>query len=480
MGIVRRDAAKNPRVILLDETGDVTVRAHTTLVPLGIRLTLVSATADLPHAVAGATADDVLIVTLSAGMSSWEVVQHVRRGRFEGRVLLLVDDAEDPRIDYVRYLGRAQWTVRPPTAAALDALLKKTATEAGDRRAAIAPDAPTSYRGIVGASRAMLDIFSRIEKVATGDPNVCIVGESGTGKELIARAIHEASPRADRPHVVLDCTAIPEGLMESHLFGHVKGAFTGAVEHRGGLFSLAHTGTLFLDELCELSLPLQAKLLRVIQNREFTKVGGSRPIRTDIRLISATNKDPRAAVAAGAFREDLYYRIGVILIRLPALRERREDIPLLVDHFVQRFAELHKKPIRDVSRTAMDRLMELPWPGNVRQLQNVIEQAVVLAEGSALRERDLFVEESPAPRLSSLNLEPGLTLREVERRYILSTLRKVDGNRTGAARLLGISVRCLQYKLKEYASDEPIDETMPAEHEPAARADLRLDASTTS
>jgi len=294
--------------------------------------------------------------------------------------------------------------------------------------------------------------------VAVGDVNVCIHGESGTGKELIARAIHYASPRRDRPLITLDSTTIPEGLMESHLFGHVRGAFTGATEHREGVFALAHTGTLFIDELGELSPSLQAKLLRVIQTHEFSKVGGSKPIRTDIRLITATNKDLKAAVEQGMFREDLYYRVAVFMIKVPALRERTEDIPRLVDHFLQRFAGLYGKHVTRVAPATLKRMMALPWPGNVRQLENFLEQAVVLAEGDTLTDRDLFAGDlssaaaAPSSVLSGL-FEAGLPLSEVERRHILRTLHKVHGNRTEAARLLQISIRCLQYKLKAYGGD---------------------------
>jgi transcriptional regulator with PAS, ATPase and Fis domain len=313
------------------------------------------------------------------------------------------------------------------------------------------------YHEIIGKSRQMADIFARIGKAAAGDVNVCIHGESGTGKELIARAIHYASPRRDRPLITLDCTTIPEGLMESHLFGHVKGAFTGAVAHRDGVFALAHTGSLFMDELGELSLPLQAKLLRVIQTREFSKVGGSKAIRTDIRLITATNKDLKVAVEQGTFREDLYYRVAVFMIKVPPLRERPEDIPHLADHFLQRFADLYGKPVAKIAPATLERMVAFPWPGNIRQLENSIEQAVVLAEGTVLNDRDLFAGDfssadagaSPAPDLSGM-FEAGLPLGEVERRHIIRTLHLTRGNRTEAARLLQISIRCLQYKLKAY------------------------------
>jgi transcriptional regulator with PAS, ATPase and Fis domain len=320
---------------------------------------------------------------------------------------------------------------------------------------------PSVYHEIIGKSRQMADIFARIGKAAVGDVNVCIHGESGTGKELIARAIHYASPRRDRPLITLDCTTIPEGLMESHLFGHVKGAFTGAVEHRDGVFALAHTGTLFMDELGELSLPLQAKLLRVIQTREFSKVGGTKAIRTDIRLITATNKDLKVAVEQGTFREDLYYRVAVFMIKVPALRERPEDIPHLADYFLQRFADLYGKPVAKIAPATLERMVAFPWPGNIRQLENSIEQAVVLAEGTVLNDRDLFAGDfasaapgaSPAPDLSGM-FEAGLPLGVVERRHIIRTLHLTRGNRTEAARLLQISIRCLQYKLKAYGQQK--------------------------
>jgi transcriptional regulator with PAS, ATPase and Fis domain len=301
----------------------------------------------------------------------------------------------------------------------------------------------------------MIEVFSLIEKVAPGNANVCIFGESGTGKELIARAIHYNSPRRDRPLITFDCTAVPEGLVESHLFGHVKGAFTTAIDNREGVFSLANTGTLFIDELGEFGLPLQAKLLRVIQSREFLKVGGTKPQKTDIRLITATNKDLRKAVAAGTFREDLYYRIVVVTIHLPALRERKEDIPLLVEHFLKKFTRIHRKHLTAVTPRAMEFLMEYPWPGNVRQLENCIEQAIVLTEDNTIDLNVLPLSSGPEPEIEApLLVKTGLSLRELERRYILKTLEEVGGNRTRAAKILGISLRGLQYKLKAYAFDE--------------------------
>jgi len=442
------------RVVVFDDTLELLARARKVLTEQGVSVVCASSIPELTLFALAAGPDDVLIANLTGAVSAWEVAEQLRRAGFPGRVLALVEQAGDPRFRQMLALPRAKCVVRPRAPQDLDELLRKAlAAEPTEGDEAEHEDTPDAYHGIVGRSPRMLEIFACIEKVAAGDVTVCIYGESGTGKELIAHAIHRASPRRDRPFVPLDCTAVPEGLMESHLFGHVKGAFTGALDTREGVFALAHTGTLFIDELCELSLPLQAKLLRVIQSREFVKVGGSRPQRTDIRLITATNKDPLAEVEKGRFREDLYYRVAVVMIKVPPLRERREDIPLLAEHFVRRFARVYRKPIRGIEPAAMERMLRFPWPGNVRQLEHVLEQAVVLAEDGVLTERDIFRDLPRAQPRGHVSLELGLPLREVERRYILSTLQATRGNRSQAARQLGISVRCLQYKLKAYAEE---------------------------
>ncbi len=298
----------------------------------------------------------------------------------------------------------------------------------------------------------MRELYSLVHKVAPGDANVCIQGENGTGKELIAQAIHESSLRRDRPFVTLDCTTIAEGLMESHLFGHIRGAFTGAISTVPGVFARAHTGTLFIDEIAELPLHLQAKFLRAIQTREFTMVGGTRPQRVDVRVIVATNRDLREAVRLGQFREDLYYRIAVVQMDLPALRARKEDIPLLVAHFLRRLVAEYQKEISGLTARAMETLMAYSWPGNVRQLENWMEQAVVLVE------QDLIdVEHFPSlPRENAARPEERpfeMSLRDLERWYILETLERIHWNRSKAAKFLGISVRGLQYKLQRYAKE---------------------------
>jgi transcriptional regulator with PAS, ATPase and Fis domain len=391
-------------------------------------------------------------------VADWRVAQQIRSYSPHTPTVVLFEPESPLGLQSFATLPRCEKIPRP----ARPALISHGLQLAADKYLVTQSDDsawPKTRNGtletIVGKSEKMLDVFSLVAKVAASNVNVCIIGESGTGKELIARAIHYTSARRDRPLITLDCTAVPEGLMESHLFGHVKGAYTGAAESRDGVFSLAHTGTLFIDELGELSPHLQAKLLRVIQTREFGSVGGTKPIRTNIRLITATNKDLAREVDRGAFRKDLYYRIAVVMIRIPPLRERRDDIPLLVDYFIRKFSRAYSKPILGIEPAAMSRLKAFAWPGNVRQLEHLIEQAVVLSGGDMLTEAVLFAGDyQPAAGLSpSSPLEPGLPLREVERHYILGTLQKVHGNRTQAARLLGISLRGLQYKLKVYHQD---------------------------
>jgi transcriptional regulator with PAS, ATPase and Fis domain len=394
------------------------------------------------------------VVNLQPPLTAWELGQRLRGLGLESPVVVLGaggSEGERPALPGV------QWLERPGSEAEVVAALERVVSRlglGGSRGAARG-----AGHGLVGQSGALAEVLAKIEKVAPGDANVCISGESGTGKELIARAIHAQSARWDRPLVTLDCTAIPEGLMESHLFGHVRGSFTGAVEHRTGFFALAHTGTLFIDEISELSLPLQAKLLRVIQTREFVKVGGSKPTRTDIRLITASNKDLRRAVREGQFREDLYYRIAVVMIEVPPLRVRRGDIGLLVEHFLRKFSAAHHKRVPRLTPRALELLVGAEWPGNVRQLENCIEQAVVLSEQDVIDVDVLPLGEGSGKRggePAKPGLPAGLTLRELEQQYILQTLGSVGGNRTQAARLLGISLRCLQYKLKAYRHAETV------------------------
>ena len=315
------------------------------------------------------------------------------------------------------------------------------------------------FGGLVGKSQPMQEVYTQIEKVAGARGAVLIHGESGTGKELVAKAIHHASRRKTAPFVVVDCAAIPESLQESELFGHLKGAFTGAVATRKGLFEEAHGGTLFLDEAGELPLSLQAKLLRALQDGEIRRVGDTRVVQVDVRVIAATNRDLAEEVAQGAFREDLYYRLAVFPIGLPPLRERREDISLLAEHVLGRIAEEAGGAPKRLSAGALRVVMSYAWPGNVREFEHVLERAALLGEGEVITERDLPAQlTAPGHELAVALPEDALALpeatarivREVERELIRRALGRTAGNRTEAARLLRISRRALVYKLKTY------------------------------
>ncbi|MBI2115769.1 MAG: sigma-54-dependent Fis family transcriptional regulator [candidate division NC10 bacterium] len=325
-----------------------------------------------------------------------------------------------------------------------------------------------SFANLIGKSPAMQELFHQIEQVAASRGTVLVSGESGTGKELVARAIHYNSPRRSGPFVVIDCAAIPETLQESELFGHAKGAFTGAVGIKRGLFEEADGGTLFLDEVGELRPPTQATLLRVLQDGSFRRVGDTRTLRVDVRVIAATNKDLAEAVRTGQFREDLFYRLKVVPIHLPPLRERREDIPLLADHFLQHSVAQARAEVRRITPQGLDLLLRYPWPGNVRELENTIERALLFCDGEAIGPEHLPPEvrqSTEAIRVGlphdSLDLRLALDRagREVESDLIRRALDRSRGNRTQAARLLGISRRALLYKLKEMAGQtrgEPI------------------------
>jgi len=310
-------------------------------------------------------------------------------------------------------------------------------------------------QNIIGRSPAMVRLLETVAQVAPSEATVMITGESGTGKELIAGAIHFNSPRKEGPFVKINCAAITETLLESELFGHERGAYTGADRRKEGKFLQANHGSIFLDEISEMSLTMQAKLLRVLQEREITRVGGEEVVPVDVRVIAATNRDLSGCILEGRFREDLYYRLNVVSLQLPPLRTRREDIPLLVEHFLRRFSEKNRKPIRGVTPQAMDRLIRYDWPGNVRELMNAVERGVVLARSDFL-DAELFpIDPVSAPASLESNDMPGDTLVDrpletVEKATILKTLDSAGGNKSEAARRLGITRKTLHKKLKKY------------------------------
>jgi len=303
---------------------------------------------------------------------------------------------------------------------------------------------------IIGQSLPMKKIFEKILKVAPTDSTVLISGESGTGKELVARAIHANSNRKEREFVAVDCSSLVETLLESELFGHVKGSFTGAHQTKHGLFELANHGTFFFDEISNLTLNIQAKLLRVIQEREFMKVGDQKKIKLDIRIISASNKNLVKSIHSGDFREDLYYRLSVVPIHLPPLRNRVEDIPPLIEHFLNKFSKKIKRSVPEVSNEAMEVLKEYPWPGNVRELEHTVERILILEDTDVIRVRDLpsFISQRQG-EIQMLPEEP-LSLKELEKKYIRFILQRTKGKKTQAANILGINRKTLGMKIKKY------------------------------
>ncbi|MBM4348920.1 MAG: sigma-54-dependent Fis family transcriptional regulator [Deltaproteobacteria bacterium] len=315
------------------------------------------------------------------------------------------------------------------------------------------------FENIIGQSSRMLDLYDLLEKVAPTKTNILISGESGTGKELAAKAIHYNSPRKDKPFVTLNCGAIPESLIETELFGHMKGAFTDAISTKKGLFEVADEGTLFLDEISELPLMMQVKLLRVLQDREFKRVGGTEDIRVDVRIISATNKDLEEAVREKQFREDLFYRLNVIQIKIPSLREHKEDIPLLTSHFLKKYSEELGKQISQISPEALRILVQYDYPGNVRELQNIIERAVALETSQELTAQNLnsYIEEQLPLKRKPLDLEipsEGVDLEkiveDVEKTLLLKALDRTKGIKKKAAELLHINFRSMRYRLEKY------------------------------
>jgi len=308
---------------------------------------------------------------------------------------------------------------------------------------------------IIGRSKTMLDLLETVALVAPTEASVLITGESGTGKELIATALHANSPRREKPFIKVNCAAIAETLLESELFGHEKGAFTGADRRKEGRFKLADGGTIFLDEISEMSVAMQAKLLRVLQEKEVQRVGGEEIFTVDVRVLAATNRDLKQEMETGRFREDLYFRLNVVTLQVPPLRERREDIPLLTQSFLHRFAEKNRKRIKGFTPQAMDRIVRYLWPGNVRELMNTVERGVILCHGDYLSEEDLPLTLREEAFKEPLKEEPttipaNVSLEEIEKSTILKTLESTKGNKSEAARRLNITRRTLHKKLKKY------------------------------
>jgi two-component system NtrC family response regulator/two-component system response regulator HydG len=402
-------------------------------------------------------APDILLTDLRMpGMDGQEVLSRVRQGYPE--VAVVVMTAHGTIRSAVRALrdGAEDYLTKPIDVEELEHLLERLLKRRrlADETRMLRERLDDKYRfeNIIGRSPEMLEVFRLVEQVAPSQASCLVTGESGTGKELIAQALHQRSPRRDAPFVKVSCAALPETLLESELFGHERGSFTGAISRRSGRFEVAAGGTVFLDEIGDVPLGMQVKLLRFLQERQFERIGGNVTLTVDVRVIAATHRDLPAMVRDGKFREDFYYRLNVIEIPLPPLRSRSQDIPLLVDFFVRRFAAANAKEVDSVTDETLAALTGYAWPGNVRELEHAIERAVVLSRGNQLELALFPALPPPAPAAEQVAgpLVPGATLEEIEREAILRTLESVGGSTSRAAAILKISPRTIQYKIKQY------------------------------
>jgi len=473
-GLIPSETMEKARVLVVDDEANARRALRTILEEEGFN---VSEAADGQEALEILQNQGIDVVLADIRMPRLDGIELVRRARSEGIPALFIIMTAFATIDVAVEAMRAgaeNFLVKPLEPGAvlivLDKVLEKQRLSRDAEHLKERVRQRYRFEAMVGESAALQSVFEVVKRAAPTKATVLLLGESGTGKELVAQAIHQESERRDKPFIKVACAALSESLLESELFGHERGSFTGAIGRREGRFELADGGTLFLDEIGEIPPSVQVKLLRALQQREFERVGGTQTLKVDVRVVAATNRNLVAEVAAGRFREDLYYRLNVVAVTLPPLRERKGDIPALVSHFIQKFAQSYDKPVRGLLPGTLNVLLRHDWPGNVRELENVIERAVVLARG-----RDLTTDELP-PALSgpspkgthSGGLIPGASWREIEREAILRTLEIVEGSTSRAAAMLGISPRKIQYRLKEYSIDSR--ETAPDESSPEAPA----------
>ena len=401
--------------------------------------------------------DIVISDVIMPQVSGMELLRSLKAGDPDRPIILVTAQGSiDLAVDAIKQ-GAQDFVTKPIDYPKLKMILKAAEQEIDlrreSRRLASQLERGAGFGDFVGTSKSMREVYELISSIANSDASVIITGESGTGKELAARTIHELSPRAKGPFIAINAAAIPENLMESEMFGHERGAFTGATGIQAGCFELANRGTLFLDEIAEMPLALQPKLLRVLEDRRVRRVGGSQEFQVDARVLAATNKEPRAAVENGQLREDLFYRLNVFTVALPPLRERRSDIPLLAQAFIREFNSKHNAHVESCKAEALELLKAYSWPGNVRELRNIMERAVILAKGPWIEASQLpaYILNSPTSDGGSKIVLPiGVTAAEAEKELILRTLRLTGNNKAEAARQLGLDVKTIRNKLKAY------------------------------
>lgn len=446
-------------ILIVEDEVNIRTALATMLEKRGHRARLAGGGEEALALLESAPADLVITDLKMAGMGGLDVLRRVKAQWPETEVLVMTAYGSIETAVEAMRLGAYDYLTKPIDRERFPVLVAR----ALERRALAREnqvlrdrlDTRVRFESMIGESEPMQRVFSLVNMVAASDVTVLVVGESGTGKELVARAIHHQSQRAGGPFVSVNCGALPENLLESELFGYEKGAFTGATGTKVGRFELAHGGTLFLDEVGELSLKSQVDFLRVLETKEFRRLGGTKLVTVDTRFIAATNRNLEEAVKEGRFREDLYYRLNVVPIRLPPLRDRADDIPLMIERFLREFAAQHQREPQTVSRETLRLLRLYSWPGNIRQLRNVMERLVVTVPEQTVQPEHL-PEEIQASREEArrMLITLGSSLEEIEREVIRRTLAEVTNHREKAAKLLGISLRALQYKIKEYGIRE--------------------------
>jgi two-component system, NtrC family, response regulator HydG len=448
------------KILVVDDEAALREVLSLRIAAWGYDVVVASDVAEADDVISAAPPDLVLSDVVLPDSSGIELLRRLRRGDERLPVVMMTAHANvDAAVDAMK-AGAADYLTKPLDYGALRALLDSLAAELRQRGANLALDRAlengAAPGGLVGRSRRMRELFRLIELMASSDAAGIITGESGTGKEVVARTIHALSARRAGPLVAINAAAIPEGLIESEIFGHEQGAFTGATRARPGCFELASGGTLFLDEIAEMPLSLQPKLLRVLEEGRARRLGASREVQFDVRVLAATNRSPAEAVRQGALREDLYYRLNVFELVVPPLRERAHDVPLLARHFVRTFNEKHGLAVEGVSDDAAALFAAYAWPGNVRELRNVIERAVILARDGWIEARHLtpYLQALTSGAAPTLHVPAGATMAEVEKALILNTLERHGRNKAAAARQLGVDVKTIRNKLKSYGEQE--------------------------
>ncbi|RMG46625.1 MAG: sigma-54-dependent Fis family transcriptional regulator [Acidobacteria bacterium] len=452
-------ATNRIKILVVDDEQAMREVLEMRLQEWGFDVRLAADAAEAQRLVESYDPDIVISDVVMPEVSGLELLNSLKTGNPTRPVILITAHANVDMAVEAMKRGAQDFVTKPLDYPKLKAILETTEKEImlrrKSRKLATRLERGAGFGPFIGVSKPMREVYGLIEHLATSDAPAIITGESGTGKELAARTIHELSARAHGPFVAINSAAIPENLIEDELFGHEKGAFTGATSSRPGCFECADKGTLLLDEIVEMPIALQPKLLRVLEDGRVRRLGGKREVTFDVRVLAATNQDPRQAVRQGRLREDLYYRLNVFTLALPPLRERREDIPLLAHHFISLFNRKHAASVEGLREETLQMLKAYPWPGNVRELKNVIERAVILARRAWIEPSHLppYIQTSPADEQETLILPIGITAAEAEKALILKTLEQVDHNKAEAARRLGLDVKTIRNKLKRYGID---------------------------